>query len=41
MPGDKSLARLSSERLYPAPDSGRCRDPQTNSEWSLRSLMEE
>jgi hypothetical protein len=32
---------MSSERLYPASDSDRYRYPQTNSGWSLGTLMEE
>jgi hypothetical protein len=38
---DRSLAWLSSERLYPAADSNRCRHLQPNSGWSLETLMEE
>jgi hypothetical protein len=38
---DRSLAWLSSERLYPAVDSDRCRHPFSNSGWSLGTLMEE
>jgi hypothetical protein len=32
---------VSSERLHPAVDSDRCREPQPNILWSLRTLMEE
>ena len=33
--------KLSSERFHPTADSDRCRHPQPNSRWSLRTLMEE
>ena len=38
---DRSLAWLSSERLHPAADGNRCRDPQPHIRWSLGSLIEE
>jgi hypothetical protein len=37
---DRSLPRLSSERLYPAAASDRCRHPQPNIRYSLWSLIE-
>ena len=40
MPPDCSLTWLSSERLNPAADSERYRDPQLSTGWSLGSLME-
>lgn len=36
---DQSLAQLSSKRLHPATDRGRCRDPQPNTRQSLRNTM--
>jgi len=38
---DRSLAWLSSERLQPAANRNRCRDPQPNIKWSLGRLLEE
>jgi hypothetical protein len=38
---DRSLAKLSSERPYPAANGKRCRDPQLSIRWSWGSLMEE
>ena len=38
---DKNLAQLSPERLHPAVDGNRCRDPQPNIKWSLGRLLEE
>jgi hypothetical protein len=32
---------LSSERLHPATDGNRCRDPESNILWSLGNLAEE
>ena len=37
---DRILASLSSERLHPAEDGNRCRDPQPNIRW-CSSLVEE
>jgi hypothetical protein len=36
---DRSM--LSSERLHPTTDSEGCRNPQSNSGWSLGTLREE
>jgi hypothetical protein len=36
-----NLSKLSSERLHPAVDGNRCRDPQPNIRWSLGNLVEE
>jgi hypothetical protein len=41
MLADRSLAKWSSERLHPAADGNRCRDPQPNIMWSLGSPVEE
>jgi hypothetical protein len=41
MLADRSLAWLSSERLHPAVNSDRYRDPQANIGWRLENLMEE
>lgn len=39
MLADRSLAWLFSERLHPADDSDRSRHPQSNSGWSLETLI--
>ena len=41
MLADKRSSWLSSERLHPAADLDRCRDPQPNSGWSMGIFMEE
>lgn len=41
MLAEGNLAYLSSERLHPAVDKGRCRDLQQNIRWSSGSLVEE
>ena len=41
MHADRNLAQLSPERLHPAVDGGRCRDPQPNIRQSPGSLVEE
>jgi hypothetical protein len=38
---DPSLAWLSSERLHPASDIDRCKDPQPNIGWNLTTFMAE
>lgn len=38
---DWHLAQLSSERLHPATDKNRCRDPPPNIRWSLGSTAED
>jgi len=41
MLADRSVAWLSSERLYPAADPNGCRDLEPNIVWNLQDLMEE
>jgi hypothetical protein len=41
MLADRSLAELSPEKLHPAADGNRCRDPEPNIRWSLERLVEE
>ena len=41
MLADRSLAQLSSERLYPAADRNRSREPQPNFGQNLETFMEE
>ena len=41
MLADRSLAQMFSERLYPAADRNRSREPQPNIGQSLETFMEE